>query len=61
MCSAKHLGGYQAAEKACTIYNLQATILHLLDLDHEKLTYYHNGSHHRRTDVLGHIIEDVLV
>jgi hypothetical protein len=53
--------GYQAAEKVCTIYDLHATILHLLGLDHEKLTFYHNGSNRRLTDVHGHIIENVLV
>jgi uncharacterized protein (DUF1501 family) len=52
--------GYQAAEKVHTIYDLHATILHLLGLDHEKLTFYHNGSHRRLTDVHGHVIEDVL-
>jgi hypothetical protein len=53
--------GYQAAEKVCTIYDLHATILDLLGLDHEKLTFYHNGSNRRLTDVHGHIIKDLLV
>jgi hypothetical protein len=52
--------GYQAAEKVCTIYDLHATILHLLGLDHEKLTFYHNGSNRRLTDVHGHVITDIL-
>jgi uncharacterized protein (DUF1501 family) len=52
--------GYQAAEDVCTIYDLHATILHLLGLDHERLTYYHNGSNRRLTDVHGHVIEDIL-
>jgi hypothetical protein len=52
--------GYQAAEKVCTIYDLHATVLHLLGLDHEKLTFYHNGSNRRLTDVHGHVITDIL-
>jgi len=35
-------------------------VLHLLGLNHEKLTYYNNGTNRRLTDVHGHIIESVL-
>ncbi len=52
--------GYQAVEKVSTIYDLHATILHLLGLDHENLTYYHNGAERRLTDVHGHVIDEVL-
>jgi hypothetical protein len=52
--------GYKAVEDVCTIYDLHATMLHLLGLDHEKLTYYHNGSNRRLTDVHGHVITDIL-
>ena len=52
--------GYTAVEKASTIYDLHATVLHLLGLDHEKLTYYHNGIHRRLTDVHGSVIRDIL-
>jgi hypothetical protein len=52
--------GYQAVDKICTIYDLHATLLHVLGLSHEKLTYYHNGSNRRLTDVHGQVIEDVL-
>ncbi len=52
--------GYQAAEKKATIYDLHATILHLLGLDHEKLAFYHNGIERRLTDVHGHVLEGVL-
>jgi hypothetical protein len=52
--------GYEAAEKVCSIYDLHATMLHLLGLDHEKLTFYHNGSDRRLTDVHGKVIEGVL-
>jgi Protein of unknown function (DUF1501) len=52
--------GYQAAEDVCTIYDLHATILHLLGLDHERLTFYHNGIQRRLTDVHGRVIGDIL-
>ncbi len=52
--------GYQAAEKATSIYDLHATILHLLGLDHERLSFYHNGIDRRLTDVHGHVWNDVL-
>lgn len=52
--------GYRAIEKITTIYDLHATILHLLGLNHERLSYYHNGIERRLTDVHGHVIEDVL-
>ena len=52
--------GYQAVEKVATIYDFHATILHLLGLDHERLTFYHNGIERRLTDVHGHVIRDVL-
>jgi hypothetical protein len=53
--------GYQAVENVTTIYDLHATILHLLGLDHERLSFYHNGIERRLTDVHGHVIKDVLV
>jgi hypothetical protein len=52
--------GYRAAHDICTIYDLHATILHLLGLDHERLSYYHNGIERRLTDVHGHVIDGVL-
>jgi hypothetical protein len=52
--------GYRVVESACTIYDLHATILHLLGLDHERLSYYHNGIDRRLTDVHGRVIRDVL-
>jgi hypothetical protein len=41
-------------------YDLHATVLHLLGIDHTKLTFRHNGSDRRLTDVHGHVIEQVL-
>jgi hypothetical protein len=53
--------GYRAVEKVATMYDLHATVLHLLGLDHERLSFYHNGIERRLTDVHGHVIHDVLV
>jgi hypothetical protein len=52
--------GYTAAEKRATIYDLHATVLHLLGLDHERLSFYHNGIERRLTDVHGEVIEGIL-
>jgi len=53
--------GYQAVENVTTIYDLHATLLHLLGLDHQRLSFYHNGIERRLTDVHGKVIEGVLV
>ena len=53
--------GYKAVEQATTIYDLHATLLHLLGLDHERLSFYHNGIERRLTDVHGEIIREILV
>lgn len=52
--------GYQAVEDVTTVYDFHATILHLLGLNHKRLTYYHNGFERRLTDVHGHVIKEVL-
>lgn len=52
--------GYKAIENVSTVYDFHATILHLLGLDHERLTYYHNGIERRLTDVHGNVIDEVL-
>jgi len=52
--------GYKAAENVTTVYDIYATILHLLGLDHERLTFYHNGLDRRLTDVHGHVIKEIL-
>jgi hypothetical protein len=52
--------GYKLVKGRVTIYDLHATMLHLLGIDHTKLTYYHNGIHRRLTDVHGEVIEDIL-
>ncbi|HLN27656.1 MAG TPA: DUF1501 domain-containing protein [Gemmataceae bacterium] len=52
--------GYEAVQDVATVYDFYATVLHLLGLDHEKLTYYHNGIQRRLTDVHGHVIRQLL-
>jgi hypothetical protein len=52
--------GYQAAIGKTYCYDLHATILHLLGIDHEKLTFRHNGIDRRLTDVHGKVIHEVL-
>jgi len=52
--------GYKAIENRTSVHDLHATVLHLMGLDHEKLTYRHNGRDFRLTDVAGNLIHDIL-
>jgi len=52
--------GFQAAENPAYCYDLHATALHLLGLNHEKLTFYNNGTPRRLTDVNGHVLRGIL-
>ncbi len=52
--------GYYAVEEVATFYDLYATVLHLLGVDHEKLTYRFGGRDFRLTDVHGQVIKGVL-
>ena len=52
--------GFKAAVNPTSVYDFNATILHLMGLDHERLTYYHNGLERRLTNVHGHLVKDVL-
>ncbi len=52
--------GYHVTENKCDIYDLWATVLHLMGLDHEELTYRHGGRDLRLTDVHGRVIQDVI-
>lgn len=52
--------GYEAIENKMHIHDWHATILHLLGLDHEKLTYRYAGRDFRLTDVYGHVAKDIL-
>jgi hypothetical protein len=51
---------YQAEVDRTTCYDLYATVLHLMGIDHEKLTVRHNGIDRRLTDVHGHVVKSVL-
>jgi hypothetical protein len=51
---------FNVAEKPVDPHDFQATILHLLGIDHERLTYKFQGRHFRLTDVHGHVVEDVI-
>jgi hypothetical protein len=53
--------GYNIAENPVHIHDFQATILHLMGIHHEKLTYKHLGRRYRLTDVSGHVVKDILV
>ncbi|MBA2224735.1 MAG: DUF1501 domain-containing protein [Gemmataceae bacterium] len=52
--------GFKAVENRVSVHDLHATILHLLGLDHKKLTYRYNGRDFRLTDVYGSVIEPIL-
>jgi uncharacterized protein (DUF1501 family) len=52
--------GYEAVEGKVHIHDWHATILHLLGLDHEKLTYRYAGRDQRLTDVKGNVIKDIV-
>lgn len=53
------LGG-RSVEDIATVHDFHATMLHLLGLDHERVTWYHNGINRRLTDVHGHVIDEIL-
>jgi hypothetical protein len=52
--------GYNVIDKPVDVHDLQATILHLLGIDHERLTFRTQGRHFRLTDVHGHVVKDVI-
>lgn len=52
--------GYHAVQDVCTVYDLWATVLHLLGMDHEKLTYRFGGRDFRLTDVHGRVVQAIL-
>ena len=51
---------WDAIEGRVHVHDLHATILHLLGLDHERLTYRHAGRDYRLTDVSGTVVGDIL-
>jgi hypothetical protein len=52
--------GWKTADKPADVHDFHATILHLLGIDHTRLTFYHNGIQRRLTNVHGHVIRDIL-
>jgi len=52
--------GYRAVENKVHVNDLHATLLHLMGLDHERLTYRHNGRDYRLTDLGGKVITEIL-
>lgn len=53
--------GYNIVENPVHVHDFQATILHLMGIDHERLTYKHLGRRYRLTDVHGKVVKDILV
>lgn len=53
--------GYKAVVNPVTVHDFHATILDILGIDHERLSFYHNGIERRLTDVHGHVIREILV
>ena len=52
--------GFAAMENKVHVHDLHATILHLMGLDHEQLTYRYSGRDFRLTDVHGHVVKDII-
>ncbi|MEM6979990.1 MAG: DUF1501 domain-containing protein [Planctomycetota bacterium] len=52
--------GFKAVEGVATVYDFNATLLHLMGLNHERLSFYHNGIERRLTNVHGHVISDLV-
>ncbi|MEN8774481.1 MAG: DUF1501 domain-containing protein, partial [Akkermansiaceae bacterium] len=53
--------GFHITKDKVHVHDLQATILHLLGFDHERLIYHHAGRDFRLTDVHGHVVKDLLI
>ena len=52
--------GYNITENPVHVHDFQATLMHLLGIDHKRLTYKHQGRRYRLTDVHGHVVKDIL-
>ncbi|MFH5803341.1 DUF1501 domain-containing protein [Alienimonas sp. DA493] len=52
--------GFESVKDKTSVYDFNATLLHLMGLDHERLTFYHNGLERRLTHVHGHVVEPLL-
>ena len=52
--------GYNVAKDPVHVHDIQATILHCLGIDHEKLTYRFNARDYRLTDVSGNLLKEII-
>ena len=52
--------GFKAVENIMTVHDLHATVLHLMGLDHERLTFRHAGRDFRLTDVHGNVVQKII-
>ncbi len=52
--------GFEAVENKVHLHDIHATLLALMGLDHERLTYFHQGRDERLTDVFGRVIREVI-
>jgi hypothetical protein len=62
VCGESDEWGYKPLNRSnpTTVYDIHATMLHLLGIDHEQLTFRHNGIDRRLTDVHGHVVKGIL-
>jgi hypothetical protein len=52
--------GWNAVENKVHVHDLHATVLHLMGIDHERLTYRYAGRDYRLTDVYGNVVKEIL-
>ena len=52
--------GFEAVEGKVHLHDLHATILHLLGVNHEMLTFFHSGRNDRLTDVAGRVVQEII-
>ena len=52
--------GYNITENPVHVHDFQATVMNLMGIDHERMTYKHLGRRYRLTDVSGHVIKDII-
>ncbi len=52
--------GFDVVENPVHVHDLHATMLHIMGINHEKLTYRYQGRDFRLTDVHGHVVRDIL-
>jgi Protein of unknown function (DUF1501) len=52
--------GWKAVERPIAWHDFHATVLHLFGIDHERLTFYHNGIGRRLTNVHGEVVKEIL-